>query len=123
MDIKAMETAMWEAAKNCDVKAFEELVCENAVIVCGGYRCSGKEYAGYIADFGIVQYEYKAFETVLETEDIIQVHYVVATKTDEERQMDLEGIFHVTTTWRKLDGRWRIIFNMDSRIIEDEVKL
>ena len=30
---------------------------------------------------------------------------------------DLQGIFHITTTWKKFGDVWKVIFNMDSRIM------
>ena len=39
MNVMDMEIAMWEAAKARDTKAFLEVVEEQAVMVCGGYRC------------------------------------------------------------------------------------
>lgn len=40
-----LEMKLWEAAKNRDSQAFLKVVSETAVMVCGGYRCTGKEYA------------------------------------------------------------------------------
>ena len=112
-----LETKMWECAKNADAEGFAGLVAADAVMVCGGYRCSGAEYAGFIGDFGISAYEIIGFETVLETEDTVQTHYVVATTAASEEYADIAGKFHVTTTWRKR-GEWMVVFNMDSRIYE-----
>lgn len=30
---------------------------------------------------------------------------------------DLQGIFYITTTWKKHGDNWKVIFNMDSRIM------
>ena len=46
-----LEKNMWEAAKNRDTDAFLDLVSEDAIMVCGGFRCTGKEYSGIIAEF------------------------------------------------------------------------
>ncbi|MBQ7926632.1 MAG: hypothetical protein IJ335_10125 [Lachnospiraceae bacterium] len=45
MNAKELEIAMWEAAKNRNAKAFLEIVDKDAVMVCGGFRCSGADYA------------------------------------------------------------------------------
>ena len=55
--IKELETQMWEAAANRDSKGFLRLVDENAVMICGGYRCSGAEYAAVIGEFDCCSYE------------------------------------------------------------------
>lgn len=39
--IQKLEKSMWEAARKRDKEAFLELVDENAVMVCGGFRCTG----------------------------------------------------------------------------------
>ena len=43
--IYELEVRMWEAAKHRDPEAFLEVVSPDAVMVCGGQRCAGAEYA------------------------------------------------------------------------------
>ncbi|MBQ8281042.1 MAG: nuclear transport factor 2 family protein [Lachnospiraceae bacterium] len=117
--ILALENKMWEAAKNGDKESFMELVSEEAVMVCGGYRCSGSEYGDFISDFGISDFEISCFEIVCETDNVVQVHYIVVTTADSPENADLAGVFHVTSTWVKCENEWKIVFNMDSRIIEE----
>lgn len=116
--ILELENKMWQAAKDSDKTAFAKLVSADAVMVCGGYRCSGAEYGSFIGDFGIASYEIKDFETVLETEKVIQVHYIVRTIAATPEFSDMAGLFHVTSTWEKNNGKWMLIFNMDSRLPE-----
>lgn len=118
MEIRDYEIRMWEAAKNRDAKAFLELVNEDAVMVCGGFRCSGAEYAEIIREFDVVAYEIGDFEMVLETEDVRQIHYVISTQVSDERNKDLEGRFHITSTWKREGNQWKLVFNMDSRVVE-----
>ena len=117
MDIKEYEIQMWEAARNRNASAFCELVAADAVMVCGGYRCSGAEYAEIISEFDIAQYTITDFETVLETSDICQVHYVISTAVADRSNADLEGEFHITSTWKRCGDTWKLVFNMDSRIV------
>lgn len=114
--IKALETAMWEAAKARNPEKFLELVDKNAVMVCGGFRCSGAQYAEIIGEFDIADYIISDFEIVGEDENTCQVHYVIKTTVNEERNADLAGVFHITSTWRKSEHGRRLIFNMDSRV-------
>ena len=114
--IKAFETAMWEAAKSRSSGVFLELVDENAVMVCGGFCCTGAQYAEIIREFDLAEYIISDFEIVAEDENICQVHYVIRTIVSEERNADLAGVFHITSTWRKSGQNWRLIFNMDSRV-------
>jgi len=48
MNVYELEVQMWEAAKNRDAEAFLEVVDESAVMVCGGFRCTGADYAEII---------------------------------------------------------------------------
>ena len=139
--VKKLEIAMWEAAKNKSRADFLNLVDENALMICGGFRCSGKEYANIIEDFDLADYEISDFEIVAETEHteealkktgkeeseqrepmnaefgrIIQVHYSIETKVSDKKNSDLAGKFNVTSTWKNSGRKWKLIFNMDSRI-------
>ena len=113
-----LEKQMWEAAKRRDPEGFLTLVREDAVMVCGGSRCTGKEYAKIIREFDCKSFRIDRFEAVCVTEDVVQTHYIVTVETENEENRDLAGSFHVTTTWKKKDGRWMAVFNMDSRITE-----
>lgn len=116
MDILELETTMWEAAKARNSDAFLKVVDKNAVMVCGGYRCSGAEYAEIIKDFDVAEYEITGFEQTAAAENLRQVHYVIRTEVSCAENSDLAGSFHITSTWQKTDGEWKLIFNMDSRI-------
>ncbi len=41
MGVQELEAKMWDAAKNRDAEAFLQVVDKDAVMVCGGFRCSG----------------------------------------------------------------------------------
>ena len=117
MEIKEFEMRMWGAAKRKDAKAFLEVVDKDAIMVCGGFRCSGADYAQIIKEFDLAEYEISELERVVETEDICQIRYVITTMVSDKRNIDLEGRFHITSTWKRIGGTWRLIFNMDSRIL------
>lgn len=117
MNAKEYEISMWEAAKNRNEKGFMELVDENAVMVCGGYRCTGSEYGEIVKGFDIASYTISDFEIIFQTDDICQVHYLIETKVTKEENKDLEGVFHITTTWKRLENKWKAVFNMDSRVM------
>lgn len=115
--IKALETEMWEAAKARDAARFLSVVEKDAVMVCGGYRCHGSEYAGIISDFDCAAYDISGFEIVAQSESIVQVHYVLKTEAALEENRDLSGTFHIVSTYQKKQNGWKLIFNMDSRIL------
>lgn len=113
------EYEMWKAASNRDVAAFKELVVDDAIMICGGYRCLGAEYAQYIKDFYINGYEIKNEEIIFSSEDAVQIHYVINVKNELPETADLGGTFHVVSLWKRTNNLWRLCFNMDSRIIND----
>lgn len=113
-----LESKMWEAAKNRNSKAFLEYVSEDAVMVCGGFRCLGQEYAEIVSEFDCKDYKIENFEIVSEDVNSIQVHYIIETQVHDDRNRDLAGKFHITTTWKQQDGVWKVVFNMDQRIFE-----
>ncbi len=116
--IYELENKMWQAAKDGNKAEFARLVSADAVMVCGGYRCTGAEYAELVSDFGISDFEITDFEVIHEINNSVQVHYIVKTTADAPENADLAGTFHVTSTWENLNGEWVLVFNMDSRIME-----
>lgn len=114
--IRELEEKMWRAAQARDKAAFLELVDENAVMVCGGFRCTGAEYAEIIREFDCASFEIEGFETVCETPDMVQVHYIITTKAEKPENSDIAGKFHITSTWKRTDGNWKLVYNMDRNI-------
>lgn len=117
MGMQELELKMWEAAKNRDAEAFLEVVDANAVMVCGGFRCSGADYAEIIKEFDVAQYRITDFEVIEETETLCQIHYVIEIAVAERRNADLEGVFHIASTWKRIGDAWKLIFNMDARVV------
>lgn len=113
----ALERKMWDAAVSGDRAAFLDTVSQTAVMICGGYRCTGEEYAGLTADFGVSEYEISDFEITAQGDDTAAVHYIVRTRADRPENSDMAGKFHVASVWKKTDGKWQLVFNMDSRIM------
>lgn len=116
--IKELELKMWEAAKNRDKDAFLQVVDEDAIMICGGYRCLGREYAKIIEEFDLSKYEILEYEVVCETDTVCQIHYVIETFVSDPKNKDLAGKFHITSTWKKVEDNWKLVFNMDSRIFD-----
>ena len=114
--IKELEIQMWESAANRDSKGFLRLVDENVVMICGGYRCSGAEYAAVIGEFDCCSYDISDFEIVYENDGIAQVCYIIETKAALPENADLAGRCYITSTWKKQADGWKLIFNMDQRI-------
>lgn len=113
-----LETQMWNSAMSGNSEEFLKLVSPDAVMVCGGYRCLGAEYAELIKNFGISSFEITDFEVTAENDGLASVHYIVKTCADSPENADLAGIFHVASVWKMQGGKWQLVFNMDSRILE-----
>ena len=116
MNIKELEMKMWNAARSRDAEAFLEIVDEKAVMVCGGFRCTGADYAKIIREFDVAEYKISHYEVIQETETLCQIHYMIEITVADMKNADLEGVFHITSTWKKIDNKWKLIFNMDSKI-------
>lgn len=114
--IKEQEIRMWEAAKACDREAFLKVVSDSAVMVCGGFRCTGAEYAEVVAQFDCKEYTIREFEVTASAPGLVQVHYWIDLTVENPANADLAGTFHITTTWQRFGETWKAIFNMDQRI-------
>jgi hypothetical protein len=115
-EIINLEHDMWEAALKNNSDAFKKIVSEDAIMICGGERCLGSEYAEFIKVFNISSYSISDVEVIYMSSDIVQLHYVVKVEVAEEEAADLSGRFHVASLWKKTKEEWQLVFNMDSRI-------
>ena len=88
-----LEREMWEAVLHRDGDAFRRLVSPNAVMICGGYRCGGSEYAEMVADFSISKYAIEQMEVVSASGDEVILHYLLRVAVDNSRDADLAGLF------------------------------
>ena len=118
-----LEREMWEAALHRDAEAFGRLVLPDAVMICGGHRCSGREYAELLTGFSINGYSISGMEAVGSGEDQMVLHYVIRVDVEDDRDWDLAGLFHIVSVWKKSGGTWGLVFNMDSRIAGGKAKV
>lgn len=44
--------------------------------------------------------------------------YVITTAAERPENADLDGTFHITSTWRNMGDRWKLVFNMDRNVPE-----
>lgn len=113
-----LEYKMWEAVLHRDAAGFKALVLPDAVMICGGYRCLGSAYADLIADFHISGYNISCMEAIHLSDCAVTLHYVIRTQAEDSAAQDLAGLFHVVSIWKREADAWRLILNMDSRIVE-----
>ncbi len=115
--IMAKENDMWNAVIARNVPIFQQLVSPDAVMICGGLKCTGAEYAGFIGDFNLKHFEITEMAITHADENCVGLHYVVTTVA-EEQDSDLSGKFYVTSFWTRAEEGWKLMFNMDSRIYD-----
>ena len=82
-----------------------------------GIQMHGVEYADVVAMFDCKKYVIEHFEIVNQDTKSIQVHYVIHLEVNSEENKDLAGTFHITTTWKCTDDIWKVVFNMDQRVL------
>lgn len=116
--IVQLEQSMWNAVLHQDIHAFQKLVSPDAVMICGGYRCLGAEYASLLPEFRISSYNILKYEVIHSGPAEVLLHCVVRVNAADETAKDLEGLFHVASLWKRCGEEWHLTFNMDSRIIE-----
>lgn len=117
-EVMQCENEMWNSFINRDRESFLEKVLEEAVMVCGGKRITGREYADIIEFVCIDQFEINYPECVYEDDNCIQVHYVVDITVNDKEFQDMAGKFNVISGWKKNGDKWKMYFNIDSQIVE-----
>lgn len=103
-----LEISMWEAAKNRSAIDFLQVVSEDAVMVCGGFRCSGKECSEIVAMFDCKTYAMEHYEIVNQDANSVQVHYVIYLEVCNEENKDLAGTFHLLLHGSVLMGHGKL---------------
>ena len=71
-----------------------------------------------LKEFDVAKYNISHYEVIEETESLCQMHYVIDFTVADRKNKDMEGVFHITSTWKKISDKWKMVFNMDSRIIK-----
>ncbi len=114
-EVVNLEKEMWVIASNRDKEAYEKIVAPDAAMICGGKRCTGAEYAEIIPLFDISGYQISFMEVISESETEVLLHYVIDIQVDNPEVADLAGTFHIASMWKKINDKWQLVFNMDSR--------
>ncbi len=107
------EKQMWEAFATGNSKLFEELVSKDALMICGGYRETGSEYATIVSQIRLQGYELT--DIIVKEVDLnaILINYIVNVKSFDPV---MNGKYRVSSLWVKNDEKWKVVFNQDSKI-------
>ena len=106
-EVMQCEYEMWNSFLSRDRESFLQKVLEEAVMVCGGKRITGREYADIIEFVCIDRFEITDPECVYDDANCIQVHYVVDITVNDNEFQDMAGKFNVTSGWKKDKETWR----------------
>jgi len=112
--VMRQEYELWEAAQRIDGSVFYKYFAPEVHVVCNNFRCDGAEYLMTLSTFGMQRYSIERYETITKGKELIQNYYLVNLKTLDSE--DLKSC-HVTSTWRKTLGEWKIVFHMRTLII------
>lgn len=116
MNFLSLENEFWEAARDKCAEKLLELISDNAVVISGGLRYSGRDYADHIRSAGVSDFSVHGFETVVLTDELRQNHYIVSIAASSENNA-ISGSFHITSTWKYFGGSWKLVFGMDCAAI------
>lgn len=112
--VMRQEYELWEAAQRMNRAVFNKYLAPEVNVICNGFRCCGEEYVMILPSFGLLRYSIERYETVVAGENQIQNYYLVNLKTKESTDVIS---CHVTSTWKLMSGRWKIVFHMRTLII------
>ncbi len=111
--IKNLEVQMWEAFSCGNSKLFSEVVSNEAMMICGGYRETGYEYANIVAQIRLDGYEIKDFVVKIINPDSVLTNYVINVECPDP---SISGVFRVSSLWIKNEDKWELVFNQDTKL-------
>jgi len=112
--VMRQEYELWEAARSMNRTVFYKYFAPEVNVICNNFRCDGEEYVMTLPSYGLLRYTIERYETVAGGESLIQNYYLVNVKTAHSEEIKT---CHVTSTWKKMPGGWRIVFHMRMLII------
>jgi len=112
-EVMRQEYELWEAALELDSAVFFKYFAPEVNVICNNFRCCGEEYLMTLPSFGLLRYSIERYETVAKGENQIQNYYLVNLKTSDSEEIKT---CHVTSTWKKMQTGWKIVFHMRTLI-------
>lgn len=109
-----MEKKMWEAFASGNSALFGKIVSADAMMICGGFKESGAEYARIVENVNLSNYELSEFDVKVINSNVVLTNYIV--KVDGQ-DYTLAGTFRVSSLWINEDGNWKVVFNQDSNLV------
>ncbi|EGD48960.1 hypothetical protein Cpap_3387 [Ruminiclostridium papyrosolvens DSM 2782] len=109
-----MEKKMWEAFASGNSASFGEIVSADAMMICGGFKEIGAEYARIVENVNISNYELSEFDVKVINPNVVLTNYIVKVDCQD---YTLAGTFRVSSLWINEDGNWKVVFNQDSNLV------
>lgn len=110
--ILEQEQKLWQCYALGDSAAFGRLVDPQALMIVGGERGSGADYAQAIAMVRLQGYELRDVVVLDLGPGAAAIHYSVTIK-DYPGPYDLSGTYRVTSIWQRREGGWVLVLNQD----------
>jgi ketosteroid isomerase-like protein len=116
-EIAGLEKEFWDSMIQGKPEVATQMLTELAVMV-SGHGATKFDHAAYIKmaqddRYKLVDYEMSEMDVVFPTEDVAVATYHVRQEmemTGKPMQMDV----YDTSTWVKVDGRWRCVMHTES---------
>lgn len=112
-EVMRQEYELWEAARGLNNDVFYKYFAPEVNVICNNFRCCGEEYVMTLPAFGLLRYSIERYETVVKGANQIQNYYLVNLKTSGSDEIKT---CHVTSTWKKMQAGWKIVFHMRTLI-------
>lgn len=109
-----MEKKMWEAFASGNSASFGKIVSADAMMICGGFKESGAEYARIVENVNLSNYELSEFDVKVINPNVVLTNYIVKVDCQD---YTLAGTFRVSSLWINEDGNWKVVFNQDSNLV------
>lgn len=110
----AQEKQMMAAFARGNSQAFAALALPEALMVTGGMRSSGAQYARETAQVRLKDFRMTDFTVLPLSADAVLLHYTLEV-VDYPGPYDLSGVYLVSSVWVRREEGWRLIFNQDAQ--------
>lgn len=113
-EIVAMETAVWQAAKEKDLNRFSTLVGEDALMIFTSGVVTKSEYIRSIAERNITSYSLRNFQVFIPAADTaIIVYEATITGIFQARPITSYKV-REASVWVKRSGQWVAVLNQET---------
>ncbi len=112
--IKDLEEKMWHAFATGNQEVFSELVLDDALMICGGFRESGREYAQMVSQVRLESFKISEFIATELHDEFCLTNYIVEVICPSP---DLAGKYRVSSLWKMVGSKWMLTFNQDTRLL------